>query len=57
MRVDKRGGQMKEAKGGAERQDQQECRTVASRCSPLGTDGAINFGSLDVCDPLDDGAR
>jgi hypothetical protein len=52
MRVDKRGGQMKEAKGGAERQDQQECRTVASRRGPLGTDDAINFGSLDVCDPL-----
>jgi hypothetical protein len=52
MRIDERGGEMKEAKGGAERQDQQECRTVASRRGPLGTNSAINFGSLDVCDPL-----
>src|SRR5262245_43821386 len=52
MRIHKRGGEMKQAKGGAERQDQQECRTVASRRGPLGPDGVINFGSLDVRDPL-----
>jgi len=39
---------MKEAEGGAERQDQQERCTVPSRRDPCGTDGAINFGGLDV---------
>jgi hypothetical protein len=34
MRIDERRGEMKEAKGGAERQDQQECRTIPSRCRP-----------------------
>jgi len=52
MRIDKRGREVKEAKGGAKRQDQQECRSIASRRRPLEGDGAINVGGMDVRDPL-----
>jgi hypothetical protein len=52
VRIDERRGEMKKAKGGAEHQDQQECRTIPSRRRPRKTDGAINFGSLDVLGPL-----
>jgi len=52
VRVGERRGDLEEAKSGAEREDQQECRTVVPRCRPGVDDGAINFGSLDVLGPL-----
>jgi hypothetical protein len=52
MRVDKRRGEMKEAKGGAKRQDQQECRTIPSRRRLRQTDDGIGFSRLDVLGPL-----
>jgi hypothetical protein len=52
MRIDERRGEVKESKGGAERQDQQERRTIPPRRRGCRTDGAINFSSLDVFGPL-----
>jgi hypothetical protein len=50
VRIDERRGEMEEAKSGAEREDQQECRTIVPRRRRA--DGAINFGGLYVLDPL-----
>jgi len=52
MQVGERSGEVEKAKGGAEREDQQECRAVVPRRRPLSADGAINFGGLDVLGPL-----
>jgi hypothetical protein len=52
VRIDERRGEMEEAKSGAEREDQQECRAVVSRRRRCASDGAINFGSMDVLGPF-----
>jgi hypothetical protein len=48
VRVDEGRGEVEKTKGRAERQDQQERRTVPSRRGPDRTNDAINFGGLDV---------
>jgi len=59
MRIDKRRGQVKEAKAGPKCQDQEKGCAVAAGCRPPGdqrTDSLLKGDSLDVFGPSNGGA-
>jgi hypothetical protein len=47
MRINKGRGEMKEAEGGPEREDEKKAGATTRRRRPVGADGALDLSNLD----------